>query len=321
MPTNFKYGVSSYGVPVAPDLPAGGNVYYLDPANGSDNFDGMSPERGFKTLTAAYAALTDNNNDILFYIAGSSSISLSAAFTWGKSYTHFIGLAAPTMFNSRARIFQADAATGLSPLITISGSGCIWKNIYVSQGVDDATSLVCVSVTGDRNWFYRCHFAGGVHESNNIDNCASLQLTGGDENTFDECVFGISTIKAETGSNVLRITTQSARDVFKDCIFHCLIDSDGAAAALVELTTTTSVLMFMMFIRCIFLSQSDDKTTSMTSAFVIPSNHTATTTLILQDCVGLGFSKWDADDRNLVYGNTNAITGADTSGILKQLVS
>jgi len=110
----------------------------------------------------------------VYYIAGTSSITLSAALTWSNSYTHLIGICAPTRTAQRARIFQLSTLTGASPLITISGSGCIFSNLYVFQGVNDATSLINVSVTGGRNYFENVHFAGGGHAAQAIDGGAAL---------------------------------------------------------------------------------------------------------------------------------------------------
>ena len=59
------------GVPVGMQFPTAGRTFYLDPTNGNDENLGTSPDKAFKTLTAAYAALTANQNDILYYLAGS----------------------------------------------------------------------------------------------------------------------------------------------------------------------------------------------------------------------------------------------------------
>lgn len=94
-----------------------GKSYYLDPANGDDTNDGLSPDKAVKTLPVAYGLLTENQNDILFYIAGTGSISLSSSFTWAKSYTHFIGICAPVSAGKRARIFQTRLPLLLQPVV------------------------------------------------------------------------------------------------------------------------------------------------------------------------------------------------------------
>lgn len=288
-----------------------GEAYYLDPTSGSDSNDGKSWSKAFQTLPVAYAALTANKNQTLFYIAGTSSISLTAAFTWAKSYTHFIGVAAPTGVANRSRIFQGASATGLSPLITISGSGCIWKNIYVFQGVDDATSLIAVRVTGSRNYFEDCHFAGAGHASDAIDGAASLNLSSASENRFVRCTIGVDTIGAATGVDALLISgTGCARNKFEECLFT--LWASNAGAAFVELSAIDSIDRYTLFKRCSFLNMG----TSMTSGIVVPAGFdTANKRLFMQDCMGFGVTKWDTNDLNFLVGNMGAITGADLSGV------
>lgn len=323
--TNYPFGITSFGMPVLPGggLPPGGNVYFLDPAHGSDNNDGKSPASAFQTLATAYAALTANQNDVLFYIAGSSSITLTAALTWAKNYTHFIGLCAPTRVGQRARIFQSASLVGASPLITISASGCIFANLYIFQGVNDATSLINVAVTGGRNYFHNCHFAGGGHAAQAIDGGASLALGGTqtcEENVFERCTIGVDTIDSATGMMALIFNgTEAHRNEFKECTFRMRAGNSGAG--FVELVTTAAAIdRDTVFDNCLFINNSTAN--DMASAFVIPATAAGEPHLILlKDCLFHNVTKLDANDRGMVFGNMNAITGADLSGVAVQLIT
>lgn len=311
--TSFADGLYQFdGVPVGMQIPAGGDHYWLDPTNGSDDNTGRTPDAAFATLAAAEDKLTAGQHDILYYVSGSSSVSLSSALTWDKDYTHLVGVCAPTGVGNRARIFQTATATGLSPLITISASGCIFSNFYVFQGVDDATSLINVSVTGSRNYFENVHFAGGGHASMAIDGCASLQLNGGSENLFRRCTIGVDTIEAATGVNAINLDGSASRNRFDECLINLYVGNAGAR--LVELADTTAVDRYTIFDKCTFFSNSTNKATTMASAFEIPSGHTTTATIFLKDCAGLGFTDWDDDDRAILYLNTGTITGGGNSG-------
>lgn len=306
------------GVPVGLDLLglAGGDVYFLDPTNGNDSHDGKTPETAFATLPIAYAALTANQHDILVYIAGTGSISLSAAFTWAKSYTHFIGVCAPTNIAQRARIFQASTATGLSPLFTVSASGCMFANLYIFQGVDDATSLINVSVTGGRNYFKNVHFAGGGHATQAVDGGASLKLDAAEENLFEDCTIGVDTIDAATGMMGILFDSEAHRNTFKNCVVRLRAGNGGAG--FVEVVDATGIDRDTLFDNCVFLNNS---ATDLTSGFVIPAGMGAPRKLLLKDCMILGTAKLDANDRGVLYGNMNAVTGADTSGEAVQLIT
>jgi hypothetical protein len=314
---NLKQGVAtSYDLsdgPFATWFP-GGTKFYLDPNGGNDNNDGLTPATAVKTLPIGYAKLTANTNDVLFYLAGSSSISLSATLTWAKNYTHFVGVAAPTAVGTRARIFQTSTATGLSPLINITASGCSFQNFYVFQGVDDATSLINVQVTGSRNYFRDVHFAGGGHATMAINGCASLKINGGSENYFVNCTVGVDTVEAATGATALTFDGSASRNRFDGCRFTLYIGNSGAV--LVELVDATSLDRWTEFNDCSFISNSTNKATTMASAFVIPASHTTTASAFINNPrSSIGFTDWDASDRGILYLNVGTITGGGNSGI------
>lgn len=296
-----------------------GNHYWLDPTNGSDAKDGKTPDTAVATLAYAYSLLTADQNDVLFYIPGTSSITLSAALTWAKSYTHFIGLSAPTKVAQRARIFQLATLTGASPLLTISASGCVFSNFYIFQGVDDATSLINVSVTGNRNHFYNVHFAGGGHATQAINGGISLQINGGSENTFERCTIGVDTIAAATGMCGLSFpsTGGATRNRFYNCDFTMW--AGNAGAIFIELLGNSGIDRYQIFEDCQFINLAS---TAMSEAFNVAAGFDpANKRVLMKDCRKIGATKWDANDRGIIYGDMVAVTGADTSGELKEMIT
>lgn len=298
------------GIPRGPKS----KVYVVDPTNGSDSNVGTSFKSPLATLAAAYDLCVANQNDVVIYVAGSSSITLTAALTWAKSYTHLIGMCAPTRMGQRARIFQLSSLTGASPLITISASGCIFKDLYIFQGVADATSLINVSVTGGRNYFENVHFAGGGHATQAVDGGASLYLNGAEENTFVNCTIGVDTADAGTGMVGILFAGEAHRNMFEKCTVR--IKAGNAGAAFVEVADATGIDRDNTFKDCLFLNNS---ATSLTSGFVIPAGMGAPRKILLKDCMILGSTKLDANDRGVLYGNMNAITGADLSGVAVEM--
>lgn len=308
--TTFADGVFQYGgVPVGAPITQG-NVYFLDPARGNDSYDGRSPNYAFKTLPAAYAALTANQNDTLYYLAGSSSISLSATLTWAKNYTNFIGVCSPTGVASRARIFQTADATGLSPLLNITASGCRFENFYIFQGVNDATSLINVQVTGERNYFQDVHFAGGGHAANAVDGCASLKLDAAKENRFVNCTFGVDTIAAATGAAAVLFDTEAGRNKFEDCYFT--LWAGHANAIFVEVADSTGFDRYNVFKRCLFTNTS---ATAMTSAFAIPAGVGLPRVFYIMDSFMHGATDWEAGNRGVMFLNSGTITGGGNAGL------
>lgn len=293
-----------------------GNVYYLDPTNGVDTNSGTAPESAVATMEVAYDLLTANNNDVLVYIAGSTALTLNEALVWAKNYTHFVGICAPTRIGQRARIFQKSTLTGASPLITVSASGCHFQDLYIFQGVADATSLINVSVTGGRNYFENVHFAGGGHATQAVDGGASLKLDGAEENTFVNCTIGVDTVDSATGMAGILFDGEAHRNVFEKCTIR--MRAGNAGAIWVEVADATGIDRDTIFDNCIFLNNS---ATLLTSGFAIPAGMGAPRKLFLKDCMGYGASKWDANDRGVLFGNMNAVTGADSSGIAVEMIS
>lgn len=289
----------------------GSTEYHLDPTNGSDANTGLSKGEAFATLPVAYAALTANQNDILYYHAGPTSISLSAKLTWAKSYTHFIGACAPTAMANRARIFQTAAATGLSPLIDITGSGCVFKNFYVFQGVDDATSLINVQVTGGRNYFQDIHFAGGGHATMAINGGASLKLDAAEENRFVNCTIGVDTIDSADGHVGLLFDSEAHRNKFEGCAFT--MSAGNAGAAFAEVADATGIDRYTVFDRCLFSNVATG--TAMTSAIVMPAGMGAPRRIYIWDPLMVGAADWDANDRGVIYLNAGTITAGGNAGI------
>lgn len=300
------------GIPRGPKS----KVYIVDPANGSDLNVGTSFKAPLASIEAAYALCVANQHDVVLYLSGSSGNNLAAAVTWSKNYTHLIGLCAPTRMAQRSRIFQTSTLTGASPLLTISASGCIFKDFYIFQGVDDATSLINVSVTGGRNYFENVHFAGGGHATQAVDGGASLKLDGAEENTFVKCTIGVDTIDAGDGMMGILFDGEAHRNVFENCTVR--IRAGNAGAGFVEVADATGIDRDNTFVDCLFLNNS---ATSLTSGFVIPAGMGAPRKLLLKDCMILGTTKLDANDRGVLYGNMNDVTGADTSGVAVEMVA
>lgn len=311
-PTNINEYVVLSGIPRGPKS----KVFIVDATDGSDSNPGTSFASPLATIKAAYDLCTDNQNDVVLVLAGSTSNTLSAALDWAKSYTHLIGLCAPTMTAQRARIFQLSTLTGASPLLTISGSGCIFKNFYIFQGVNDNTSLINVSVTGGRNYFENVHFAGGGHVTQAIAGGASLKLDAAEENTFVNCTIGVDTVDAATGMTGILFDTEAHRNIFRNCVVR--MRAGNAGMTFVKVADATGIDRDTIFDNCVFLNNS---ATPLTSGFSIPAGMGAPRKLLLKDCMVLGSTKLDASDRGVLYGNMNAVTGADLSGVAVELIS
>jgi hypothetical protein len=297
------------GLPVMSGVPYSKNAkyYFVDAATGSDGNTGESPDDALATIIAAEDLCVANRHDTVFYIASGSSVNMTAALTWDKSYTHLIGICAPTHVAQRARIFQLSTLTGASPLFNVTATGCIFKNFYCFQGVADATSLINWQVSGGRNYFENVHFAGAGHATQAVDGCTSLRLVGSSgEHMFRNCTIGVDTIAAATGVRCLSASGGTPRNVFEDCNFISYAGNGGAM--FVEWEALSAFDRYVLFKRCSFINTG---TSTMDAAFVIPASVPSHRRAFLHDCWGYGFTDWDPDDRGVLYisGGTAAAGG------------
>jgi len=225
---------------------AGGKWYFCDPTLGSDSNDGKSPDHAKATLLAAYNLTRDGYNDGVIFIAGATAWNPAAAFDWAHSYTHLIGTNALPGVGNRCRIVGL-AATALTVPVTISGSGCLIKNIQFNN--EYATGAVgCALVTGSRNIFENCFF---MTPSGASAASYALKLTGSSENLFHRCSIGQITNPRSAASYSLWITGSCLRNKFIKCEFSCW--STVSTHVLVKIATdVTSEGFVTQFEDCLF---------------------------------------------------------------------
>jgi len=287
------------------------NVYVVDPVNGDDDNSG-SLENPLESPIEAEDRCVANQHDVVLMLAGSTGATLGAQLLWDKSYTHLVGWAAPSMTAQRARIHN-ETVTGVTPLVNITGSGCIFKNVYIFQGVAEAVANINIQVSGGRNYFENVHFAGGGNAAQAIDGGASLRIVGSEgENLFKNCTIGVDTIAQATGMRCLAITGGTPRNVFRDC--HFITYAGATSAMFVEWETLSAVDRYMLFERCAFINTG---TSTIASSFVMPAAAPAHRRVLLIDCWSYGATLWDVSDRGYIYGNMqNTDFGGDGGGVM-----
>ena len=246
-----------------------GNVYWVDPTNGKAGASADSPENAESSLLNAYNKCTSGQNDVVFFIGGATAYSPSAAFTWSKSYTHLIGISAPISMGQRCRITNT-AANDLAILFTLSGSGCVFKNLQFFDGKDSAADGACLLVSGSRNYFENVFVAGmgDATASGPATRSGSygLSVTGA-ENTFFSCHIGLDTIERTAANSELIVS--GVRNSFVACRFEC--NSTTAGKFLVKIDNAGGDLRWTEFDSCAFYNYTTNWATGITNAFSMPS--------------------------------------------------
>ncbi len=301
---------------------AGSVVYFVDPLVGADvnGNQGGTASNPFATLQYAHDQTVSGRGDFVILIGGPSSdgtttntARLATTLTWSHNNTHLIGIGAPTRVGQRSRISTATGATAnLAPLITLSGSGCMWQNLSIFQGVGQAsTDEKMIDVTGSRNAFWNVGFQG-MGSANGAARSGSytMKITGG-ENTFEHCTLGVETEpRSAANATVILTGTGAQRNSFHDCWFQMY---PTATTPLFVSANATNVLngSTMLFKNCTF------GTLKGAGGYLQPS---VTITLaadangcVMFDRCATGAAAWSVTNANVLSSNP---TASGTGGLL-----
>jgi hypothetical protein len=240
------------GAPAIAGVPVGGKAkyYFVDTVNGSDTNPGTSPQMAKKSLEAAEDLCVANQHDTVFFISGATADNPTASITWDKSYTHLIGLNCPLPgVGQRCRVVMK-AATAVTPVMTISGNGCVFKNIQFMQEKATGAASGAVIVSGNRNYFEGCFFATPTSAT---AASYSLKVTS-DENAFVRCTIGQHTNVRSAATYGLWIAgADSSRNKFIDCEFLSWATGGGTAHVLVlNDAAVTCEVSTVQFENCLF---------------------------------------------------------------------
>ena len=179
------------------DLPLGpkSKTYLVDAINGSDSNTGTNLDQPLLTLAAAEDKCVGDQNDAVLLLGGATPNNLAAALAWDKSYTHLIGLSGDLPgVGQRARITSATSAA-IGVTITLSGNGCIFKNLNIQNENVAAADSGALLVAGMRNYFKNVFISGMISAVPAARAAAYSCTVTGPENYFERCAIGVSTIE------------------------------------------------------------------------------------------------------------------------------
>lgn len=292
-PKSLTEYVALAGIPRGPLS----KVFLVDTVNGSDSNPGTSFAQPLLTVAAAYALCTANRHDVVLLLGNATADSPTAAITWSKDYTHLVGLTSPLPgMGQRARIVNT-AANDLAVLFTLSGAGCIVKNIQFFDGKDKDENASCVVVSGNRNYFENV-FVAGMGHATPAARAGSLSLTvSGAENYFLNCTIGLDTIVRAAANAELSLS--GSRNTFRDCMF--LSYSETSGKFLVKVDNSGGDMRWNLFRGCVFNNYTVNWATGITDAFDMPAAG-STHYIILQDCILVGVGTGWADTVTHIYG-------------------
>ena len=235
--SNFDTVVSN-GIPImgGGGIPAMfGNVYFVDYRNGLEGNSGKK-EEPLKTLGAAYAKCTSNNNDIIC-IDGDSTVQEDEAIAWSKNRIHVIGLGGGFLTGQRAKVQLSTTgnAADTSCTLNVTGVGNSFHNLKVMNSGTHASSIACLIDAGEANWYNNCSFMKFTDLDQTTVSDVEMRS---DSTTYTNCELGFDTLVQSVARPTLRIKASGATRCkhlyMKDCTFVCSSSSADKAHILIE---------------------------------------------------------------------------------------
>jgi hypothetical protein len=296
-----------------------GKAWFVNPDTGSDGNAGTA-KRPLATLAKALSKATANRNEVVYLVSESNTAAnttdyQSTELDWNKDGVHLIGVCSGNNVAQRSRIAQLSTATDVDGLLTVSANNCLIANIHVFQGVDDATSKGAVLVTGSRNKFYNCHFAGIGHATQDTTDNYSLCVSGGSENMFERCTIGLDTIARGTAANSeIRLQSGATRNKFYLCDIITYAEANTHQFLLVP---TNGLDRWTIFQDCSFINMPTGTAsgTTMTEAFDVTGGGSPDGLILLKGCTLVGATDWEANTESGKTFIDGAAPTNNTSGL------
>lgn len=336
--TNFPNGVSSFGVPMVGGIggiPLTGTWWFVDPANGSDGNDGQSPSTAFATLYQGHNKATAGKNDVVVLIGDGSttgtarlstalaqtinSSATTGTLTWSKAATHLLGVTAPTGVAARARIAPpsgtyTQATFGSGNFVSVTAQGCIFANFSLFNGFSTGgNSQICWTDSGGRNFYSTVQFGGAADAASaQSTSSRSMLITGGGENTFVDCTFGLDTVTKTVANATLEFAAGTTRNKFINCDFP--FQTSAATPIGIVAAAAAASDRWQLFDRCRFINNVQSTSTTMNGLSTLAASMGGL--LLMKDCTLVGITEFgtDATSRGQIYVDGGTVTAA-TSGI------
>jgi len=235
-----------------------GQVYWVDPTNGSDLNDGKTKDAAFATIAKAYATVTSGNHDVILLSANAAHVQTSM-LDLTKSRVHFVGLGlrgGSLGMGARARITMGDSTVAADiALVKHTGVGNTFSGIKFDSSSTVAASLYAIAEGGEYAIYNSCEF----YKSSDLDDAGAAEIAlNGDSAQFINCTIGSSAnITGDIRANVICTGGIIAGKKLRDCYFeNCmfLAKADDTDKVFVYGANATDVERSLTFKGCTFFN-------------------------------------------------------------------
>jgi len=213
-----------------PNLGAG-EKWYVDPTYGSNGNSGKTGNTALKTVIAGESVLRSGYNDTLLVLPGADAFS--EAIVWDKSCAHLVGIAGhlpgylPVAITDDGVAETTDYGT---TFFSLTGSGCIIKNLRFDYGNALNTNLNFLRVEGNGNLLENVFFRGPMSTTLADLETYDHVIVGGIGNVFRDAIFGTMWKTRSVGNNLLKFQRSTGavaarHTIFERCLFQSNVDN------------------------------------------------------------------------------------------------
>lgn len=259
-----RYGAIAKALPFTP-----GKIFFVFKSDDAQlgNFmnefpvDSDGQVRVFTSVSAAYDATTDDNNDVII-LMGDGTHSLSSMLTVSKDRVHFFGadyfLGAHRPYGCSAKL-SLGVTTAATDIATVKNTGVrnSFHNIKFINNNTVTEGIYCFVEGGEYTFMENCE----IYKSTDLDVSGAAELVcNGDSPYFKNCTFG-SLADARSGAVVranvlftagLAGSGKVTRDAtFEDCRFW--IQCTNTGNRFVYGANATDIERSAVFTRCKFV--------------------------------------------------------------------
>ena len=258
-----------------------GNVYFVCPTTSACNTlwtHNIPSDNLFRTIEAAYAAVTTNQNDVI--VLSPDSHALTATLTIAKNKVHFIGGdVSGRHFGHRAKISYANGiAETLKAAVIVTGDGCSFQGIKFINNNTDAQVLWAVSDEGEYNIYKNCSFENWGQNAVSVAGEVNL---ASDCVTFKDCTFGSTSVQIAGTLHPCVNITSITDGYFENCLFYRNAGATtnifvyGTGAEIVTRSLILKQCTFFNPINALTMAAAVHFATDLTSGVVLLDNCTS----------------------------------------------
>lgn len=299
--------------------PGVGDVFYVADAGSTYEAwikgQGAPADHVFATLALAFAATTDNRNDVILVAPGTYTVT--AELDWDKRFTHLIGMGGPNVrgYDTYGTQFYTETIT-VARLIDLTGPRCQFHNItFANNGANNA----CLSAFVNNAYgttLKNCNIMGMMNNTTGARTLANSIEVGslGAYLEAENCIFGTAEwgLQASDSNAPLYFSSADSNPgdgKFTNCLFQTYIAA--TTRPLIYAASQNAIGKSWVFDRCEFYSFSINHAVARAQVIVTPGSP-STHDVLFKDCAAINCTAYRTASNGCTWASGGGAAAAKT---------